>query len=114
MSPAPSLRHQVSMMRILEILDRYKQHGIAIPSPVDVVLDDSNVFQPDIVCASNERNEIIKDEIVGVPHLVIKVLSRSNAYNDLTRKKDVCEESRVGEFWVVDRKRKRTWNSVKA
>ncbi len=70
--------------------------------PIDVYLKDDEVYQPDIIFISNENKNIIGNNINGVPDLVIEVLSPSNAYYDLTHKKNIYEETGVKEFWTVD------------
>jgi Uma2 family endonuclease len=72
-------------------------------SPIDVYLNDKNVFQPDIIFVSKDRSEIIdwKKGIMGAPDLVIEVLSKGNEKYDLTEKKIVYEVSGVKEYWLL-------------
>ena len=76
--------------------------GIAFCAPVDVYLNNKNVYQPDIFFIAAENADIIKDRgIFGVPDLVIEVLSSDKNY-DLVTKKGVYEKCGVKEYWVVD------------
>ena len=70
---------------------------------MDVILEDSEIYQPDLLFILNERKNIIEDnKITAAPDLVIEVLSVSNAYYDLITKKKVYESSGVKEYWIVD------------
>lgn len=107
MSPAPTPYHQstsgIIYEKISEIVKK-QQLGKVFYSPIDVYLNDKNVFQPDIVFVSKDRAEIIdwKKGIMGAPDLVIEVLSKGSQKYDLTEKKTVYEVSEVKEYWVVD------------
>ena len=105
MTPSPNFMHQSIILEIATLLKNYvidQNLGYVNISPIDVFLKNDEVYQPDIIFISKDRKEIIKDKIIGVPDLVIEVLSPSNAYYDLTHKKNIYEETGVKEFWVVD------------
>lgn len=62
MSLAPAPDHQSTSGIIYEeisALVRSRKLGKVFYSPIDVYLDDKNVFQPDIVFVSKERSQII-------------------------------------------------------
>jgi len=42
------------------------------------------------------------EKLPVIPDLVVEVLSPSNAYDDLTRKKATYCDSGVSEFWIID------------
>ncbi len=107
MSPAPTPNHQSALGIIYEEISKFvraQKLGKIFFSPIDVYLNDKNVFQPDIVLVSKDRAEIIdwKKGIMGAPDLIIEVLSKGNEKYDLTKKKTVYEVSGVKEYWVVD------------
>jgi Uma2 family endonuclease len=91
MSPAPSIFHQKISKRIFQIL--YKniendQKGEVFYSPVDVYLDEENVFQPDLVIVLKDSKAKIEEKgIIGAPDVVLEVLSPSSAYYDLVEKR---------------------------
>lgn len=60
------------------------------------------MYQPDIIFISNERKNIVGEKVKGAPDLIVEVLSPSNAFYDLTHKKNIYEDTGVKEFWVVD------------
>ena len=106
MSPAPSPDHQSVSSVIFEQISIYvktRKSGKIFYAPIDVYLNNANVFQPDIVFIEQQRTQIIdwKRGIFGAPDLIIEILSRNRNY-DLKKKKDVYESSGVKEYWVVD------------
>jgi Uma2 family endonuclease len=106
MSPSPNSIHQAIVVRlsqiILNFLDSQQNEGYVAVS-MDVVFDDSNVFQPDILYVSSERiDDIVKDRIEGAPDLAIEILSPSNAYYDLRQKKEIYEKYGVKEYIIID------------
>lgn len=107
MSPSPSLSHQLILGEFYDVLKAYiKQHdpkGFVVLSPIDIHLDEGNIFQPDLAYISAVRKEeIVKERIEGAPDLIIEILSPSNAYYDLRQKKDIYEKHGVKEYIIVD------------
>jgi Uma2 family endonuclease len=106
MVPAPNLSHQ-DISRNLEYLMwnyvREKNLGVVYDAPVDVVLSEENVFQPDIVFVSRDNFGILKEKaIFGAPDLVVEIISPSSIYNDMNVKKEIYEKFGVKEYWIVD------------
>jgi Uma2 family endonuclease len=105
MSPAPNTPHARTERKIFSQLNHYAEDcklGEVFFAPVDVYLNNKNVYQPDIFYISNEKKEIIKNRgIFGAPDLIIEILSEDRNY-DLRSKKTVYEKSGVKEYWVVD------------
>lgn len=106
MTPAPNPLHQIISGNLFKKISGFiegRKAGTVIYSPVDVYIDDENVFQPDLVFISKERREIIKEDgIHGAPDLVIEILSPSTAYYDMKKKFRVYERRGVKEYWIVD------------
>jgi Uma2 family endonuclease len=107
MSPSPIPIHQVISRRIVQnmsnFLDDQHDNGFLVYAPMDVKLDEGNIFQPDILYVKEERAaEIVKDRVEGAPDLVIEILSPSNAYYDLRQKKNIYEKYGVKEYIIVD------------
>jgi len=107
MSPSPIPLHQLISVRIvyamLSFLNSINDNGFLVCAPMDVKLDEGNVFQPDILYITEKRKaEIIKDRIEGAPDLIIEILSPSNAYYDLRQKKDIYEKYGVKEYIIID------------
>lgn len=106
MTPAPSYEHQDIQSTIVRILINYifdNKLGKLLFAPIDVILDNKNVVQPDILFLSNEkRNLIQKRGIFGAPDLVIEIISPSSRYRDIFEKKELYEKFGVKEYWLVD------------
>jgi Uma2 family endonuclease len=103
-TPSPTARHQDVVLRLAEILLRHgrREGGRALVAPIDVVLADHTVVQPDVVYVSRARAGIVRDRVEGVPDLVIEVLSPRSARRDLGEKLRLYAEAGVAEYWVVD------------
>lgn len=106
MSPAPLVNHADIIMQILRQLDSFvvkNNIGKVYVAPVDVYLNDKNVYQPDIIFISEQSKEIIhEDGIHGAPDLIIEVLSPENKKYDKGKKKDVYLQTGVKEYWIID------------
>ncbi|MBI5756214.1 MAG: Uma2 family endonuclease [Nitrospirae bacterium] len=106
MTPSPNTWHQRILGRLHLKITQYlieKNMGEVFLSPYDVVLDNDNVFEPDIIFVSKERYGIITAaNIKGAPDLVIEILSPSTAYRDLVKKKRLYAQFGVQEYWIVD------------
>lgn len=105
-TPSPTPTHQEISIRIVFALlsfVRANDLGKVYHAPIDVVLSDDCVFQPDILFISKERTGIIGEKnIQGAPDLVIEILSFSTAYYDLRQKRAAYERAGVREYWIVD------------
>jgi len=104
-TPAPSTRHQDILKKILARLYSFEEKGLgkAFCAPIDVYLEETETYQPDIIFISKERLAIIEEErIKGAPDLVIEILSPSTAYYDLKKKFKLYEKHGVKEYWIVD------------
>ncbi len=111
MSPAPTPNHQRFSKQLFKAIERLVDAGDlgeVFFSPVDVYLNDKNVFQPDIVFVSKERFDIIdwNKGIMDAPDLAVEILSKGKRSYDLNEKKIAYERSGVKEYWVVDPKTK--------
>ncbi len=106
MSPSPDFKHQTVIMNLANILFTFvkqKKLGYIRAAPLDVVLDDENVFQPDILYISNARKDIITAKnIRGAPDLCVEVLSLSNRDLDLETKRVMYARAGVAEYWIAD------------
>lgn len=106
MSPSPTPLHQEISKRLMRELDRFVENnhsGRVLYAPIDVVLNDENIVQPDILYVSKENEKIITEKnIQGAPDLIVEILSPATAYNDLVNKKDLYAQFGVKEYWIVD------------
>jgi len=101
-----SLRHQRIMLEIGFLLTTWLRanpgHGEA-GFPVDVHLDERNVFAPDVWWVpEHERPSRDAKRIVGPPALAVEVRSPSTWHYDLGTKKSTYERLGLAELWLVD------------
>jgi len=103
----PILKHQTIIKKILALLLQFEasQGGVAFVAPTEVRLDDSNVFEPDVLYIKPDNLAITQQDekrIVGVPDLVVEVLSPGTAKYDRQEKYQAYEANGVSEYWIVD------------
>lgn len=105
-TPAPIPRHQLAVAELVHALVAWaKEHstGLVVPSPIDVVFDDTSVVQPDLIWISDERRAIVTEtNVQGAPDLVIEILSPTTRRTDEIIKRKLYERFGVREYWIVD------------
>lgn len=104
-TPAPKIPHQTILLNIASAFRDYLKErpiGQVIISPMDVILSDYDVLEPDLLFVSNERKEILKDWVRGAPDLVVEVLSPTTAARDRGIKLKAYARFGVREYWIVD------------
>ena len=105
-TPAPTPLHQRAVVNLITLLQGYlARHkvGKLYASPVDVVLSQVDVVQPDLVFVSNDRLHLVTEtSIQGAPDLVVEILSPSTARLDRGRKMDAYAQFGVREYWIAD------------
>ncbi|MGD0094478.1 MAG: Uma2 family endonuclease [Planctomycetota bacterium] len=103
---APIIWHQRMAARLFSALFLFVKEralGEVLFAPVDVILSDINVFQPDIVYVSNARKKImVRENIRGAPDLCVEVLSPSTKKLDLKTKRLIYARYGVPELWFGD------------
>ena len=97
--PAPTYGHQRFEGRIFQRLLSLVGPDRALTSPVDVVIDDLNVYQPDLVVLREPAND--EKSNVGIPLLAIEVLSPSTQHRDREVKRHRLLAAGVREVWLV-------------
>ncbi len=106
MAPAPDTWHQewlISLGTLIKIFLKQNKLGRLLISPVDVVLDEENVVQPDLVFVAAKNAGIIQRRaIFGTPDLVVEFLSPSSVRRDRYEKKELCARFGVQEYWIGD------------
>lgn len=104
--PSPSVSHQEVSKRLLMALAGWVEgHGLGkvYDAPLDVVLSEYDVVQPDLIYVSKDRSNIIKEaNIWGAPDLVVEILSPGTARWDQGIKRQLYARFGVRELWLVD------------
>jgi len=110
--PAPFPRHQLVASNVEAVLREYANtsHGLMLHAPLDIVLTDHVVLQPDVVYFRRERRVLIKDweATRAVPDLAVEVLSSRTESLDRGRKMDLLARFGLPEYWLVDP----AWNTL--
>ncbi len=106
MTPAPTTRHQRVLGRLHVFLHQYlqdRQAGEVFVAPVDLILSDVTVVQPDLLVVLNERRHLIAERgIEGPPDLVVEVLSPATASRDRGIKMQLYARYGIPHYWLVD------------
>ena len=101
-TPAPSPLHQRVVLRLARALsDHFTAPAEVFVSPIDVILTQHDVVQPDVVVVTNPA-QVSKRGIEGAPLLVIEVLSPTTTAYDRTTKAQRYAALGVPHFWIVD------------
>lgn len=105
MAPAPSTRHQEIVGKIYHLVRSFLEssgHRCRVfIAPVDVILADDQVVQPDVflVC---DRSKVHERGVFGAPEVVFEILSASTIKKDRTKKMDIYRRYGVLEYFLVD------------
>jgi len=105
MTPAPTPYHQGVSGNLFLAFGPLKKSGkfVVLAAPVDVVLEEHNVVQPDIVLIRSERASIVGEKnIRGAPDVLVEILSPSTRKKDRSRKKKLYARHEVPFHWIVD------------
>ena len=104
--PSPLPLHQIAAARLYDFLSEYcRAHGgIVLFAPLDIVLTDYDVVQPDLLMFGAKRAHVIQPRQVTrqPPDLAVEILSPSTAANDRGRKMRLLAQHGVKEYWLVD------------
>lgn len=113
MLSSPTVTHQSIVGKLHgELYNQKIGECVPFVAPYDIKLlidDKINILQPDlgIICdLENNINE--NDQYIGVPSLVIEVLSPSSISRDKVRKLNTYMLAGVKEYWIVDPKKEKT------
>ena len=104
MSPGPSPSHQ-AVSRELEFLlmQSCRSDYVLFHAPLDVILDQTNVLQPDILMVHRSRLAIVtKRGVEGPPDLAVEILSPGSRSRDKVVKMEIYAKHGVPEYWIID------------
>ncbi len=104
-SLSPKPKHQSIIRQLSEFCVNVQLRGLGTwyPSPLDVILNEYNVVQPDVLFIRADRLHIVTDaNVQGAPDLVVEVLSAGTRERDLGVKAHLYARFQVPEYWVVD------------
>jgi Uma2 family endonuclease len=106
-TPAPTPRHQRCAANLFRLLDAHvRAHGLGevLFAPLDVILSDITIVQPDLVylAAADRLATVSQRGIEGPPTLAVEILSPSTTAIDRETKHRLYARHGVPYFWLVD------------
>ncbi len=105
-SPGPRRPHQDAVVELILLVAPYvKQYrlGRAVTSPADLDLLSGQLVQPDLFVEKRVKvGHTLESSNVGIPLLVVEVLSPSNPEYDRDLKRRLYQRSGVPAYWIVD------------
>jgi Uma2 family endonuclease len=103
-SHSPTTKHQRVCLRLAVLLtNALADAGEVFISPYDVELDFETIVQPDLLFIPKAQANIVTDKrVVGVPALVIEILSPGTRRKDVRVKHGVYARFGVPQYWLVD------------
>ncbi|OAS23881.1 Uma2 family endonuclease [Paenibacillus oryzisoli] len=104
MSPGPSTNHQEVSGELEFVLKQTcKSEYKIFHAPLDVILSDTVVLQPDILMIHRSRLHIVTARgIEGPPDLVVEILSPGSRNRDKVIKMKSYAKHGVQEYWIID------------
>ena len=106
---SPRTSHQKALFKLSGIFYNFFQgkECTAMVAPYDITLkrheEDKNIVQPDLmVICDLEENLDERDYYMGIPDLVVEILSESTRDKDLIKKLDLYKTCGIKEYWIVD------------
>ena len=107
MAAAPAKKHQRLSMRVIRIVDPFVERhelGEVFHSPIDVVIGEHDVVQPDLIFIRRDRLHIYQPngDVIGPPDLVVEILSPSTRRRDLIQKAKLYAWFGVPEYWQLN------------
>ena len=104
MTPGPNAVHQFVVQQIEHrMVQNCSRDFIVLSAPIDLILSETEVRQPDLIMIRRDRLSIItKRGVEGLPDLIVEVLSPFSAKRDRQQKLIVYAKYRIPEYWIVD------------
>ena len=105
-TPAPGTAHQRISRTLLVALHLHvsaRGLGEVFSAPIDLILSDGAIVQPDIVFVAVDRSSVISTRgIEGPPTLALEILSPYSRTIDRQRKMRLYARYGVPYYWIVD------------
>jgi len=110
MTAMPTVEHQriaTEIAAMVRLYSRRRNLGLVLGAPVDVVLSEFTVLQPDVSFLAHERMHINDGKkFNATPDLVVEVLSESTEERDRTFKFREYAKGGAKEYWLVSPEKK--------
>lgn len=106
MTAAPGTQHQRVVLALAVLLREYVlAHGLGevFIAPIDCIMSDITIVQPDIVFVDSGHASLTSARgVEGAPTLVVEVISPSTATADRGSKLQLYARYRVAYYWIAD------------
>lgn len=106
MTPSPTSRHQSIIGKLYQKLQHFiedRKLGKVLLSPLDVVLSNEDVVQPDLLFISQDNlKKVTEKNIQGAPDLVVEIISPGTEQRDRVIKRKLYGRFGARELWLVD------------
>src|SRR5437867_10329035 len=105
-SPSPAPKHQAVSRNLVWIVHGHVQErglGSVYYAPIDVILTDTSIVQPDLVFIAAARESIVSSRgIEGAPDLAVEILSPWSVRRDRVAKAALYARYGIRHYWIVD------------
>lgn len=105
-TPSPGTNHQDTLGNLFVIIRGHvsaRGLGRVFFAPMDCILEDITVVQPDLVFVETAQLSVISARgIEGAPTLAVEIVSPSSAGIDRRRKLQLYARYAVPYYWIVD------------
>jgi len=97
---SPYFGHQRIITRLVYLVADAIGTDRVVPSPIDIVIDDFSVLQPDVAIWADAPDVNVR--WAPIPTVAIEVLSRGTAARDRNQKTRLYLGAGVAEVWLID------------
>jgi Uma2 family endonuclease len=105
-TPSPGTPHQEISSNLNDLLRahvRERAIGKVLYAPLDVILSNTTVVQPDLIYVDPSRHDLVtRRGIEGPPTLAVEIISPSTPRIDRVTKLQLYARYRVPYYWIVD------------
>ena len=104
-TPSPVNSHQKILLNLTYAFCKFLEThplGEVRFAPLDVILSEHDVLEPDLLFVLNEHLDYLQDWVRGAPDLVVEILSPTTEARDRGIKLKAYARYGVGEYWIVD------------
>lgn len=99
----PVVAHQWILGELLYKLSACDQDYYILPAPLDVVLSDIEVRQPDLLMVGRSRKDVLRERgVFGAPDLVIEITYEQTRKRDKVDKLHSYGKHGIPEYWILD------------
>lgn len=104
-TPSPVNYHQKILLNLTFAFCKFLEmhpFGEVRFAPLDVILSEHDVLEPDLLFVLNEHRDFLQDWVRGAPDLVVEILSPTTEGRDRGLKLKAYARYGVGEYWILD------------